>query len=285
MGVPASGPADPLSMALANRLVGNRSDTCSLEIPYGVFSLEAKAEAKIAVTGAPVAVLIDGNVAPMHKTLSVRAGDAIELGPAETGARVYLSVAGGFTGNAFLGSTSTYLPAGFGGQEGRALKNGDVLSVCNPDTNPVDLETPEQMRQVFSHGFALRCAPGPDEDLIAGWDRIQDFVASRRADRTGIEVTGSWPQLQNSALKPSAPIFPGGIQLTPSGAAFVLLQDAQTTGGYPHVLQVAHADQHLLGQIRPGDRIQFLKRTPEEAAEDLREKVAYFRDWLPDLHL
>jgi biotin-dependent carboxylase-like uncharacterized protein len=285
MGVPASGPADPLSMALANRLVGNPSNTCSLEIPFGVFALEAQAEARVAVTGAPATVLINGKAAPMHKTLAVRPGDALELGPAETGARVYLSVAGGFAGSAFLRSLSTYLPAGFGGQEGRALKNGDMLSLCNPDTDPVDLETPEHMRQVFSYGFALRCVPGPDEDLIAGWDRNQDFVASRRADRTGIEVTGSWPRLENSALKPSAPIFPGGVQLTPSGAAFILLQDAQTTGGYPHVLQVAHVDQHLLGQIRPGNRIQFLRRTPEEAAEDLREKTAYFRDWLPDLHL
>ncbi|MEO1963838.1 biotin-dependent carboxyltransferase family protein [Hyphomonas sp.] len=285
MGVPASGPADPLSMALANRLVGNPPDACSLEIPFGMFSFAAQADAKIAMTGAPVTVRINGEAKPMHQNLSVRAGDAIELGSAEAGARVYLAVAGGFTGTTFLGSESTYLPAAFGGYEGRALKSGDILAVSASDIDPGHLETPEHMRQVFSRGFALRCVPGPDESLIAGWDKKQDFVASRRADRTGIEVTGSWPCLQKSALRPSAPIFPGGIQLTPSGAAFILLQDAQTTGGYPHVLQITHADHHLLGQIRPGDRIQFLKRTPEEASDDLREKVALFRSWIPDLRL
>ncbi len=66
---------------------------------------------------------------------------------------------------------------------------------------------------------------------------------------------------------------------------FVLLIDAQTTGGYPRVAQVARADRHLLGQLRPGDHVRLLERSPEQAIRDLREKLDYWRAWLPDIEV
>jgi 5-oxoprolinase (ATP-hydrolysing) subunit C len=71
------------------------------------------------------------------------------------------------------------------------------------------------------------------------------------------------------------------VQLTPSGQAYILLPDAQTTGGYPHILQMIRADRHLLGQIAPGDSLQFLCRDPDTAREDLLAKTALFASWLP----
>jgi len=285
LGVPASGPADALSMALANRLVGNPSSTCALEIPFGLVSLEASADCSVAFAGAPAEIELAGNKVPMHRTLHIRAGETVSVGAAETGARLYLAVSGGFPADDFLGSVSTCLPATVGGMKGRALRAGDTLGIGEAGSSADVLETPTNMLQAFTHAFALRCVDGPDADLIPGWETGQDYVATRRADRTGIEIAGSWPALSDAGLKPSAPVFPGTVQLTPSGNAFVLLPDSQTTGGYPHVLQVIRADRHLLGQIRPGGRVHFLKRTPDEAAEDLRRKTAYFRDWLPDLVL
>lgn len=285
LGVPASGAADPLSMALANRLVGNEAGECSLECPFGMVSLRADADCSIALAGAPASVDIEGRVVPLHQTVVMKAGEMISIGAPQTGARVYLSVAGGFVASEFLGSASTCLPAGFGGLAGRALRADDKLETHASSSDLCLLNTPENMQQTFMDSYALRCVPGPDEDMIAGWEEGQDFVATRRADRTGIEISGSWPRPDEAALKQSAPVFPGAVQLTPSGTAFVLLPDAQTTGGYPHVLQVASVDRHLLGQIRPGDHILFLRRYPEDAAEELREKIEFFRDWLPDLSL
>jgi len=284
LGVPASGPADELSMALANRLVGNPSSACALELSFGLVSLEADADCAIAFTGAPVEIELAGDKVPMHRTLYIHGGETVSVGAAEAGARLYMAVSGGFLADDFLGSASTCLPAMVGGLKGRALRAGDTLSTGESEPS-ADVETPANMHQAFTHAFALRCVDGPDAELISGWESGQDYAATRRADRTGIEIAGSWPPLSNAGLKPSAPVFPGAVQLTPSGNAFILLPDSQTTGGYPHVLQVTRADRHLLGQIRPGDRVHFLKRTPEEAADDLRRKTAYFRDWLPDLVL
>jgi allophanate hydrolase subunit 2 len=82
---------------------------------------------------------------------------------------------------------------------------------------------------------------------------------------------------------PSAAVFPGTLQCPESGVPFLLGIDAQTTGGYPRVLQVARPDRHLIGQLRPGDRLRFLLRTPAEATRDLRLKHAAWRRWLPDI--
>ena len=285
LGVPASGAVDPISMALANRLVGNASDECALECPLGMVSLRALNDVVVALAGASAPVEIQGHSASMHLTLSLRAGETISIGSPKTGARIYLAVAGGFASEVFLGSRSTCLPARFGGLGGRALKVGDKLDV-QKESRDIDLLcTPDSLQQVFTNSHALRSVPGPDEHLIEDWDTHQGFIATRRADRTGIELSGSLSSSEHAALKQSAPVFPGTVQLTPSGAAFVLLPDAQTTGGYPHVMQVARVDRHLLGQIRPGDRIQFLRRSPEDAAQELRDKIEYLRDWLPDLTL
>ena len=286
MGIPASGPADTLSMALANRLVGNAAAECALEVPYGMVSLKAMTDHIVGIAGATAAINVEGQPGLMHRTLKIKAGQTLNIGAPEYGLRVYVAVSGGFAADTFLGNRSTCLPAGFGGLKGRTLRKGDVLNTQNGGGGgSAILETPMKMRQVLSHSFALRCVPGPDESRIPDWEHKQDFKATRRADRIGIEIAGSWPKLKGAGLKASAPVFPGAIQLTPSGTAFALLPDAQTTGGYPHVLQVALADRHLLGQIRPGDNIRFLKRSAEDAAYDLRLKQTFFEDWLPDLRL
>ena len=61
------------------------------------------------------------------------------------------------------------------------------------------------------------------------------------------------------------------------------LADAQTTGGYAQLAQVARVDRHIIGQLRAGNHVRLLRRTPEQASADLREKHDYWREWLPDI--
>ncbi|HAY05771.1 MAG TPA: hypothetical protein DCY26_03860, partial [Hyphomonas sp.] len=80
-------------------------------------------------------------------------------------------------------------------------------------------------------------------------------------------------------------VLPGALQVTPSGRGFLLLADGQTTGGYPHILQVIRADRHLLGQLRPKDRIQFLLRSQTESEAALLAKQKLLETWLPGFRL
>jgi allophanate hydrolase subunit 2 len=82
---------------------------------------------------------------------------------------------------------------------------------------------------------------------------------------------------------PSAGVIPGTIQCPEDGAPYVLSVDAGTVGGYPRVAQVARVDRHVLGQLRPGDHVRLLRREPDEAARELRGKINYWREWLPQI--
>ncbi len=283
LGVPYAGPADALSMALANYLVGNAKDETCLEITYGGFEAEATEDCVLAVTGACGALEISGAEAPLHETLRLRAGDTLLVTPPATGMRAYLAVASGFAASALFGSTSTYLPAGFGGYEGRALRAGDELRLNGPIGPRKDLVTPFDLRPVFSDAFAVRACRSAETDLMvpADQDRLfsESFVVGRQATRMGITLTGHPIHPKSDNQMKSAPVFPGTVQCPPSGDPVILLSDAQTTGGYPRVANIARCDRHMLGQIRPGNRVQFLRRTPEEAARDLQDKRALFDRW------
>ena len=278
-GIPSSGPADPVSHAIANHLVGNHASTTGIEITYGPFSVEFQASAAIALTGAVAPTSLNGRVVSFHETLFVKQGDFLEVGRPDHGLRTYLAISGGVVGDEFLGSESTYIPAGLGGFDGRALRSGDVVET-SPRTKPRRETTPETLLFPLGNSFALRASEGPDYtgDCTHLW--TEQYKATRRASRIGIELDGAFPKIDSIENLPSAGIFPGALQLPPQGRGFLLLPDCQTTGGYPHILQVNRSDRHLLGQIRPGDSILFLHRTREQAADDLIKKQKLIASWI-----
>ncbi|WP_341197291.1 biotin-dependent carboxyltransferase family protein [Hyphomonas chukchiensis] len=284
LGVPASGPADPLSMALANRLVGNAADATAFEITFGGAGVRFNTPASFALTGAPSDLTLNGKPIGLHTTYTAHEGDELQIAPAAHGCRMYLAVAAVLEAKRFLGSTSTYIPAVLGGHEGRALKPNDLISMASVRLVPTQT-TPESLQPVCSNSYTLRTVEGPDyvERSSSIWDEI--YTVTQRASRMGIELSGAFPDAGQGPSRPSSAIWPGALQLPPGGRGFLLLADAQTTGGYPHILQVTRADRHLLGQIRPGDRVRFLHRTNEQAGEALRAKQALISNWLPDFAL
>ncbi|KCZ94683.1 biotin-dependent carboxyltransferase family protein [Hyphomonas johnsonii] len=284
LGVPASGPADPLSMALANHLVGNACDATCIEITFGNAAIRFNTAASFALTGAPAAAALAGRAIAPHTAHTAQAGNELRIDGVGQGCRIYLSIAGTLATNAFLGSTSTYLPARLGGHEGRALKPGDQIAIAAPRSAPT-IETPAEFRPICSNSYALRAVEGPD--YVASQSGIWDetFTATQRASRMGLELEGRFPDPASASDIPSSAVFPGALQLPPGGHGFLLLADGQTTGGYPHILQVVRADRHILGQIRPGDRIRFLQRTHAQATEALRAKQALLAGWLPEFSL
>ena len=284
LGVPASGPADPLSMALANRLVGNTTDATAIEVTFGGAAIRFDTPVSFAITGAPCDGQLADRTVAAHQTQFAQAGETLQIAPTRRGCRIYVAIAAELEADVFLGSTSTYIPASLGGYAGRALKAGDMVSFNGAREAPA-LTTPESLQPVCSNSYTIRAVEGPDypADAQALWERV--FTVTQRASRMGIELEGDFPRLPENANRPSSAIFLGALQLPPGGRGFLLLADAQTTGGYPHILQVARADRHLLGQVRPGDRIRFLHRTQQQAADALRSKQALLSSWLPDFSL
>jgi biotin-dependent carboxylase-like uncharacterized protein len=285
LGVPAGGAADTLSLALANRLVGNDWHEPALEATLLGPTLRFDSPCTFALSGAQTTATLNSEPVEMHATVLARAGDELVVGSATIGARVYVAVAGGFDAESVLGSESTNLQAGFGGLQGRALEAGDVLQFSSQEAELC--KTPDEYRLPMSSSWAVRACASVETEQLDATNQEQLFgtnwTISRRADRMGLQLDGPKLVVSSDGRMPSAGVFPGTVQCPEDGAPYILGADAGTVGGYPRIAQVARADRHLLGQLRPGDHLRFLMRDADKAIEALLAKIDYWREWLPDI--
>ncbi len=273
VGVPHSGALDILSWRLANRLVHNEEGDVALELrsPGPVLRLDAPA-ARIALTGSSAGLSIErgGEVQewPSWRAIDLEAGDIVRIVPFADTAVAYLAVRGGFAVPDVLGSRATFLRGGFGGIHGRALQAGDDLSLVNivrPDVPCLVLLTPPQ----FMASPILRVIEGPQADHFTDAARATflaaPFTVTRDLDRMGIRLDGPVLEHSRGADIVSDATVPGAIQVPGSGHPILLLNDCQTTGGYPKIATVISADLAAAGRLVPGAQIRFRKVSLEEA--------------------
>ena len=139
----------------------------------------------------------------------------------------------------------------------------------------------------MSKSWALRVCESFETSRLTDESRERLFESNwtvgRRADRMGLKLDGARLDISSDGRMPSAAVFPGTVQCPENGAPFVLSVDAGTVGGYPRVAQVVRADRHVLGQLKPGDHVRLLHREAPAATVELRAKLDYWRDWLPDI--
>ena len=182
----------------------------------------------------------------------------------------YLAVEGGVAVPLVLGSASTYLRAGLGGFEGRALRQGDLVPLAVERAS----ERPEQRLPTPLPATAdqpIHVILGPQQEYFADEAVTTlldaEFRISTNADRMGMRLDG--PRLchrQGWDIVSDA-IATGAIQVPGSGQPILLLADHQTTGGYPKIAAVISADLPVVGRRRPGDAIRFAAVTVEEAEQ------------------
>ena len=267
-GVPLSGAADPVSLQLANRLVGNAATAAALEITLLGPDLRFERDAVVALAGA----MFPGM--PSAAAVSVCAGETLSLGHATTGCRGYLAVAGGIDVQEVLGSRSTFSPARLGGLRGLPLAAGDALPVgrARGVASLSGVEGRPSLVGPMAETVTLRIIPG-EQFAFAGeslWSTTH--TTSSRSDRMGVRLDG--PPLgggDTAGSLPSVAVLPGTVQLPPDGKPIVLLADAQTIGGYPVIGHVIAADLPLVAQLRPGDSVHWREATIDEAHRALRD--------------
>ena len=79
-GVSVSGAMDMEAFRLANLLAGNDRDEGALEMTYKGPSIRFEEDEVIAVTGADMRPVLNGESVPVYTALAVRAGDLLEMG-------------------------------------------------------------------------------------------------------------------------------------------------------------------------------------------------------------
>ena len=268
-GVIVSGAMDPFAHRLANLLVGNEEQAATLEITLVGPTIEFTEDMVIALCGGDLSPKLDGQTIDLWRMLSIKKGSTLTFGEPRIGARCYLAIAGGIDVPEVMGSRSTYLRAGIGGFQGRALEKGDEVPVGN-----ISQQKLLSLLQCAENDSDWLVAPvryfeEPVIRMMAGrqFDLFDDdskkrifnepFTVSSNSDRMGYRLEGSHLSLETPAELISEAVAFGSVQVPADGNPIVLLADRQTTGGYPKIGQVASVDLPLISQLKPGQQLRF----------------------------
>lgn len=289
-GIPQGGSMDQYAAALGNRLVGNTPDEAVLECTYLGPKLVTDEATVVAVTGAPVDVLVNGEIVDQHSRITLAAGDELTFGVIKGGTKFFIAVAGGIDVPSVLGSRSTYPIGRIGGVEGRAVQAGDKLPVGMPpeQTLPVLERIPADLLPDYGKQVEVRVMLGLYDHKLTdeGLKNLteEEWTLTPVADRMGLRFDGpgaEWktePQPFGAGQDPSnitdAGYPVGSIQIPGGTQPIVLHYDAVSGGGYAQACTVISADMDLFARMSPGTKVRFVPVTMDEALAARAERRA-----------
>lgn len=309
LGVSVTGAMDVQAHHVANLLVGNEKDWATLEMTLIGPTIQFEKSCCISLTGADMDARCDGRRIVPYRPILIQAGQTLKLGTTKTGARTYMAVHGGFNLPVVMGSQSTYLRAGLGGWQGRALRKGDSIDINRslPDDTAMlkdlaervwqqSIYLPSAIGQLTGRKSLVRIirshlwgefTPDSCASLLATEWRI-----CTESERMGYRLEGPRLEMAQSRQMISEGAAFGTIQVPGSGQPIILMADRQTTGGYPKIATVASVDLPILAQKKPGDLVRFtlidhsqaqrLDAVREEAFAVLRVDMARVRQLLSE---
>jgi len=273
LGIPEGGAMDRLSMRAANMLVGNPEGAAGLEAVFMGPEIEFTRDASVAVTGAEMPVMVDGEARETWTAFTVKAGQVLSFGFLQSGARIYIAVSGGVTTEPDLGSRSTYPIGALGGVDGRAVQPGDDLPVGDAPLVAEGRSVPAALRRGPANPAELRVLTG------LYWYRLTDtagqqffedtWTVAAEADRMGYRFKGGRPlefvereQPFGAGADPSNIVDGcysyGSIQVPGGTEPIVLHRDAVSGGGYFTLGAIISADMDLIGQLQPNTQVNFV---------------------------
>ncbi|WP_335966110.1 biotin-dependent carboxyltransferase family protein [Galbibacter sp. PAP.153] len=252
-GVPVSGVMDAISAGFANKLLNNDPTAAVMEITMTGPELLFEEESYIAVCGAIMSPSINNNEIYNDEVYKVVPGDVLRFGKLKSGIRCYLAVKGGFDTEVVLESRSWYVSI----TEKFHLTIGLTLNIAKHKA----FSPPENLPGM-DHNFKekeLEVYKGPEFNLLTEEQEYQVlngiFNIAKENSRMACQLKQQLYPHKYSILTSST--LPGTVQFTPSGKLIILMKDAQTTGGYPRILQLTAKAIALLAQKKTHEEILF----------------------------
>ncbi|MDQ3198150.1 MAG: biotin-dependent carboxyltransferase family protein [Verrucomicrobiota bacterium] len=287
LGVPPGGALDLFAAQVANLLAANPAEAAVLEITHGGVILRFEDERQLAWSGGDCIMRVGGEVIPPGRRALVRPGEELEFDRFDRGCRAWLAIGGGIEVPMLLGSRATDLRAGFGGSAGRALRDGDRLSLGPANPLPpgaprlANWRAPVEWTQTALRDPILRVVPGAEWKEFSREARSNflqtAFTVSVQSDRMGARLVGAELQRRTRRELLSEAVAPGTVQVARDGQPILLLGDCQTIGGYPKIAHVITVDLGLAAQLRPNDTVRFQEITRAEATTLFATRAADLR--------
>ncbi len=280
-GVSVGGALDLHALRVANLLVENNETAAGLEITLGGFRSAFDDRRLVAWCGGGFDVRIGTTQLPPGRAGLIQPGEELIVNPPRTGCRAWLAISGGIDVAPVLESRSTDLRAEFGGLDGRALRDGDVIPLgietnaaqiiaellangrISPWSASADWTTTAREEPVlrFIRGTNWNCFNPTAHHALVG----QAFTVSPDSNRMGARLDGSPLWRNDIGDSISEAVVPGTLQVPSKGKPILLLGDCQTIGGYPKIAQIITVDLPIAAQLRAADRVRFSEVSMAEA--------------------
>lgn len=249
LGIPISGAMDKKSAHLANLTIENNEDDALLECTFVGPTIQFLQPTIIAIKGAKTTAYINNHIIDTSSSIRINAGDILSFGKMENGCRTYIAIKGGIQSEVIFGSRSTCITAGIL----TPLRKGDQL-IYIPTAQPLSFDL--SMNRALGNS-TLTAFKGPEYSILNESQKREllttTFTISPSSNRMAYRVRHTMNLSHTESILSSGTI-PATVQLTPSGELIFLMRDAQTTGGYPRILQLSEDSICDLSQLHPNDQ-------------------------------
>jgi antagonist of KipI len=283
LGINPGGAMDKTAMHIANALVGNDPAEAVIEMHFPAAEILFEETALIALAGAEFSATVNGDNIPLLHPVLIKKGSVLQFIKMQKGARVYLSVRGGFVADKWMDSYSTNLTIKTGGFKGRALQKNDQVILKQKYTYTFQhvndlfevFHWQAKISELYSENI-FRFIAGAEYYLLndRSKQRLESgtFTIKPESNRMGYRLRSETLQLQTKKEMISTAVTCGTIQLLPDGQLIVLMADHQTTGGYPRIGHIISADISSLAQMRPGEKFSLQEVTIHTAEKLLLDQ-------------
>ncbi len=253
-GVPLSGVMDAYAARQANLLLNNAENCAVLECTQTGPTLLFTQPSQIAICGADMNARLNKGAVALNKTLRIQANDVLSFGKLEYGMRCYIAIKHGFKTPLVLNSRSYYKPITI-----QQTISSDQLILYNVFDEPLHANYVKlSINRTHFKQSLIEVQPGPEFDLLPTNQQVMLLNTTFHIginNRMAYQLEERFPNTLASIL--TSAVLPGTVQLTPSGKLIILMRDAQTTGGYPRVLQLTETAINRLAQKKLNNEIQF----------------------------
>jgi biotin-dependent carboxylase-like uncharacterized protein len=276
LGLATNGALDQYSAQVANILVANNVSDPLIELTAMGMKLRVHdAYLLIAVTGAELALTVNGSRRAMWQPVMLAHGDVVELGPMTRGLRAYLSVHGSLDAPYLLGSCAPDTVIGFG----LHLSTGDqfaartaIPSVVNPYLG-VSLFNFPTVPPTLEAIPTIYVTDGPDIEEFGTQAAAlfgPEYTVSPVSNHIGLRLGGGpVPRRMRGGEILSRAVPVGAVEAPPGDELLILHRGRAVTAGYPVLGVVTSASLDTLAQVRPGQQVRF-QRTDVHAAIGLK---------------
>ena len=247
-GFSRGGALDEISYLNGNKLLGNSSTAPAIEIILGGFEAEFSKATTMAITGDPMDLTLNGlEKIEANRPVKIQKGDyLISKGPSQ-GLISYLSLAGGFKAQTFLGSVS--IPRReqglFPAHSNQEFEYDEFFGPINGfKIDPLDL-SPHRLEFFPSY-----------QNEFFRYQKIK-LIKTSRFDRMGAICEGNGISYEGKGFR-SEGIALGSLQFIEPNQVVALFNDCQTIGGYPKLGVLTKKAKCQLAQMRPGCEVELL---------------------------